>query len=158
MELYLLRHGAAERTSPSGQDADRRLTEAGQAAVRQMARRMAMLGVTLSAVVSSPYVRARETARIAAEVLGYEGGIATALSLLPESTPSALWNEIRAHPDAPALLLVGHQPLLSEALMWMVSGTETARFPTAGVACVDVQDLGPTPRATLRFLMTPASA
>jgi phosphohistidine phosphatase len=110
-QLWLLRHGDAE---PHGvrPDAERRLTERGEAQSRAAGAALAALGVSFDAVLTSPRVRARDTARLAAEPLGVEpidheplsGGFdrEDALALI-------------AGYDAEAkLLLVGHEPDLSQ--------------------------------------------
>jgi phosphohistidine phosphatase len=110
-QLWLLRHGDAE---PHGvrPDAERRLTERGEAQSRAAGAALAALGVSFDAVLTSPRVRARDTARLTAEPLGVEpidheplsGGFdrEDALALI-------------AGYDAEAkLLLVGHEPDLSQ--------------------------------------------
>jgi phosphohistidine phosphatase len=110
-QLWLLRHGDAE---PHGvrPDAERRLTERGEAQSRAAGAALAALGVSFDAVLTSPRVRARDTARLAADPLGVEpidheplsGGFdrEDALALI-------------AGYDAEAkLLLVGHEPDLSQ--------------------------------------------
>jgi phosphohistidine phosphatase len=159
MELYLWRHGIAEARSPSGLDRDRRLTDRGQAEVRRLARRIAVLGVAPSVMLASPYVRARETAEIAAEVLGYEGRIERAACLTPDSPPTAAWDEIRRHADAASVFVVGHEPLLSATAAFLVGATEVvAKFAPATVARLDVEDVSPRPKATLRFLIGSSDA
>jgi phosphohistidine phosphatase len=159
MEIYLFRHGQAEPASASERDSDRHLTPAGQAEVRRIAQRIAAMGVEPSMILSSPYTRAEETARIAAEVLGYDGGILPTASLTPDSAPSGVWTEIRLFPEAESLLLVGHEPLLSTALAWMLGVPAVAPFATAALARVDVPGAaGPVPHATMRFLMSPRDA
>jgi phosphohistidine phosphatase len=112
-QLWLLRHGEAE---PHGvrPDPDRRLTERGEAQSRAAGAALAAIGVTFDAVLTSPRVRARDTARLAAEALGLEpieheplsGGFdrEDALAVLAEYGADA------------KLLLVGHEPDLSQVV------------------------------------------
>src|SRR4051794_11836906 len=67
-QLWLLRHGDAE---PHGvrHDADRRLTEKGERQARMAGKALAKLGVNFAGAFTSPRVRARDTARLAAEEL-----------------------------------------------------------------------------------------
>ncbi len=67
--MWLLRHAAAE---PHGtrQDADRRLTERGERQARDAARALVALGASFDALLTSPKVRALDTARLVAEELG----------------------------------------------------------------------------------------
>jgi phosphohistidine phosphatase len=110
-QLWLLRHGEAE---PHGvrPDAERRLTERGEAQSRVAGAALAAIGVSFDAVLTSPRVRARATARLAAEPLGLEpveheplsGGFdrEDALALIAEYDADG------------KLLLVGHEPDLSQ--------------------------------------------
>jgi phosphohistidine phosphatase SixA len=75
MEIYLLRHGAAERSSPGGRDADRKLTHEGIAAITSVIQQALHAGMNPSLILSSPYTRTMETARIAATLLAYREDI-----------------------------------------------------------------------------------
>jgi phosphohistidine phosphatase SixA len=122
-----------------------------------MARRIAVMGVAPSLILASPYARAAETAGIAADVLSYDGEILPAPCLVPDSRPADVWNEIRSHPQASSLLLVGHEPLLSTTLAWMLGVANAAQFPTAGLARVDAEP-SPVARASMRFRIAPSDA
>jgi len=67
MMLYVLRHGVAEEVGPEGTDGSRRLTPGGRRKLRAAAAGMRALGVTFDAILTSPLVRAAETAVIVAE-------------------------------------------------------------------------------------------
>src|SRR5450756_1558470 len=70
MDLYFLRHGLAGHASQwKGDDWDRPLTEEGQARLRQEAATMARLELVPEVVLSSPLLRALETAQIVAPYL-----------------------------------------------------------------------------------------
>ena len=157
MEIYLLRHGAAEERSPTGRDRDRRLTAEGEAEVRLMARRVAIMGMQPKVILASPYVRAQATAAIFVEVLAFDGELLAAPVLVPDSSPTAVWEEIRGFPEAASLLLISHEPLVSATLAWMTGVDRAGPFATAGLARVDVETLGPLPLARMRFLMAPGS-
>ena len=66
MILYLVRHGIAENSAPGG-DPDRRLTQQGTFRTAMVAKGLKRLGIELDRIVSSPYVRARQTAEIIAK-------------------------------------------------------------------------------------------
>ena len=68
MKLYVMRHGPAADDSPSGRDADRALTPAGRERVTLVAKALTEGGEEPFAILSSPLVRAVETAEIVAEV------------------------------------------------------------------------------------------
>src|SRR2546427_12020868 len=70
MMLYVLRHGVAEEVGPEGTDGSRRLTPGGRRKLRAAAAGVRGLGVAFDAILTSPLVRAGETAAIVAEALG----------------------------------------------------------------------------------------
>ena len=96
MELYLLRHGDAGRstTIAAGQDSgDLPLTIAGREEIALVARSVRMLNLKISAIVTSPLKRAVQTAKIIARVLAIEKRISIWNELLPESDRSKLYNK-----------------------------------------------------------------
>ncbi|MGH9662189.1 MAG: SixA phosphatase family protein, partial [Bryobacteraceae bacterium] len=99
MEIYLLRHGIAEESTLALRDSERRLTPKGKTKLRDVLDRARRSGVKPTLILSSPLVRARETADIAAEILGCRDGIVETESLVPGSTPERVWSEIREHRD-----------------------------------------------------------
>jgi phosphohistidine phosphatase len=76
--IYLLRHGDAERGD--GDDAARRLTTKGERQSEAAGRALAVLGVSIDACLTSPKVRAADTARLACRALGIEPEVADELS------------------------------------------------------------------------------
>src|SRR5882757_3706050 len=121
MELYIFRHGIAHDGKPGSPDSARELTDEGRrktAAVVKAARRS---GADPTLILSSPYVRALQTARIAAEEWGYKREILQTKALVPENTPEAVWNAVREHRDEEAILLAGHEPLLSQVVAYLLA-------------------------------------
>jgi phosphohistidine phosphatase len=124
--IYFLRHGDAEHETQD--DAARRLTEKGERQSAAAGKALAALGVNLDACLSSPKVRAEQTAQLACEQLGVEVEIA---------------GELRGGPfDALALsagrgdvLLVGHEPDFSDAVAELTGARVKLR--KGGIACVD---------------------
>ncbi len=156
MLLYILRHGEAEMGLRGEPDSGRRLTDKGKQLSRRVLARAAAAGVETETMLVSPYVRARETAEIAREVLGFAGAALPSDALLPDSEPEVLWDEVRVHRDDPQLLLIGHNPLLSEFLTVLLgAGDHAIDLKTGGLACVDVGSPGTRPRGRLVWLLTP---
>src|SRR5689334_24542721 len=114
MQVYLLRHGIAEDTSP---DQDRALTEEGEEKLRRVLKRS---GAEPSLILTSPFRRAVETAEIAADVLGYSAEIERAQALQPGGSPPEVWEEIRAHRQEKAILLASHEPLMSATVAYFL--------------------------------------
>jgi phosphohistidine phosphatase len=153
MQIYLLRHGIAEDTRP---DADRALTAEGR---EKLARVLRRAGIAPSLILSSPYRRALETAGVAAEIAGYKGEIVRTRALLPEASPYAAWDEIRAHKAESAILLATHQPLAGALAAFLLGypGLEI-EMKKAAVVRVDCERFGAQPRGVLKWMLTPAVA
>jgi phosphohistidine phosphatase len=155
MEIYLLRHGAAERKAASGNDADRRLTPEGISTLRGVLKQARSAGLRPSLILSSPYVRAVETARIAARLLHYPAEILQTNRVTPDSSPEDLWTELRSHGDAASILVVTHEPLVSATVCWMLgSHRAMIEFAPAMMVRVDVDPPGAEPRGVLRRIFT----
>src|SRR5437763_1560333 len=121
MELYVFRHGIAEDRQAGRPDADRQLTDEGRKKTAGVIRKARDAGVEPSLILTSPYARALETARIAAEGFGYKGQIVRAGVLEPGGTPEAVWNELLGYRDEPAVLIAGHEPLLSHLMSYLLA-------------------------------------
>ena len=128
--LWLLRHGDAADGSP---DAERPLTEKGERQARDAGRALARLGVKVEACLTSPKVRAAETARLACEPLGIE----------PQHEPKLAGGPFDAEALAAGLgdnvLLVGHDPDFSMAVH-ALTGAQV-RMKKGGLAGVEKGEL-----------------
>ncbi len=159
MQIYLLRHGIAEAAPPGMADADRALTSEGKKKVRDLVRMAAAVGVKPALVLSSPYKRAVATARIAAEEFGLKGDVVTTKALLPEASPGAGWDEIRAHRHEESLLLVGHEPLFSALAAYLMGAPQLhIDFKKGALLCLEAENFGPQPRGVLKWFVTPRFA
>ncbi len=133
-QIWLLRHGEAEPAG-SGTDAERRLTARGEQESRWAGEGLAALGVEFAAVLSSPRVRARDTARLAAAALGVEpavhdllsGGFGAeeALDLLDDRGAGV------------RVLLVGHEPDFGQVIRELTGAQ--IHLKKGGVAAIRVQ-------------------
>jgi phosphohistidine phosphatase len=124
--IWLLRHGAAEDDAED--DASRRLTEKGQRQAEAAGRTLAALGAELDAALSSPKVRAVETARTACEQLGIE--VETAEELRGGDFDA---EELAA--GRGDVLLVGHEPDFSRAIQ-LATGARV-ELKKGGLAAID---------------------
>jgi phosphohistidine phosphatase len=128
--IWLLRHGDAEDGSP---DSERPLTEKGREQSRAVGGALKALGVELDACLTSPKVRAAETARLACEPLGVEPELEPKLAGGPfdaEALAAGLGDEV---------LLVGHDPDFSMAVH-ALTGAQV-RMKKGGLAGVEKGEL-----------------
>lgn len=123
MKLYLMRHGPAEEHAESGIDSDRALTAAGRARVRGVAKLLLDATEAPVHIVTSPLVRAVQTAEIVAIGAQAGGGSATVEArrdLEPGSDMALLAKRLGAE-GGKRLMLVGHEPDLSTLGATLVS-------------------------------------
>jgi phosphohistidine phosphatase len=149
--LYFLRHGIAESTSPSG-DSHRRLTAQGE---EQLRRVLTLAHLRPALILTSPYLRAMETAGIAQSLLAETAPLVASKALVPDSSPHALWEEVRTLGER-SILIVAHEPLISSTIAWMLGSTRTMiRVPPSGLIALETASNGPVPVAELRWMIVP---
>jgi phosphohistidine phosphatase len=160
MELYLLRHGvAAERGSkeyPS--DADRPLTPDGVKKLKRTVRAMQSLGLSFDLILTSPFVRARQTADIVAGELGLELALELSALLEPGAELQALVADLASRKkNVDRILLVGHEPLLSSLISLLVSGEDDLDIALrkGGLCKLSIRAISPGRCAVLEWLLTP---
>jgi phosphohistidine phosphatase len=154
VRLYLVRHAEAEDVPPTGGDAERRLTSGGRHDFARCVEGLRRQALELSRILTSPLVRARQTAEILRD--GLAGPEPEAWPLLaPGSSLERLLGQLREAGDAVAL--VGHEPGLGRLVTLAVCGRAVAGAPLrkGGIARIDF-DAAPAPGAgTLVWLLTP---
>jgi phosphohistidine phosphatase len=155
MILYLVRHGiAVDRADPkSPAEAERPLTARGVQKTREAALGFCALGAKPEVLITSPYVRAAQTAEIFAEALGFSPEkIRVSDALKPAQNPAEILKEI-SHLKAKEVALFGHAPHL-DMLIAQLAGSRGpfTELKKAGAACFE--QASPHSRWTLRWLLT----
>jgi phosphohistidine phosphatase len=151
MHLYFLRHGpAGSKAHWSGHDEERPLTEDGRAVVLASARLLARTEVAIDAILTSPLVRARQTAEIAAAELD-AGAAVDDSRLAPGFNRKRLTALLADHRDVQAILLVGHETDFSSTIRELTGGTVVCK--KGGIARVDIDE--GTMRGELVWLLPP---
>ena len=153
MEIWLLRHAAAEERAESGRDSDRTLTEDGHKRAREVARGLAALEPSIEHVLTSPYARARQTAEPAARALKLGGKVRQTAALEPDRDPEEILDEVRSE-KAESVLLVGHEPHMGALLGRLVLGSGGHAIPMKKAALARVSWDGSGP-GSLRALLPP---
>lgn len=158
MDLYVVRHGIAiDREDPNcPPDPERYLTEEGMEKTKAVAKSVAALGVTPGVLLSSPYVRALQTAEIFAESMGYaKQRIHRTDLLLPGAEPSLLFRELAKEKQAPAVFIFGHAPQLDDVIATALGAKRhLTTLKKAGVAMLELKRISP-PSGFLVWLATP---
>lgn len=143
MELFILRHGRAEAYCAN--DAGRQLVASGRVDVARVIQRSLPELSGVKQIWASPYVRAQQTAEIAAAALGQvsldQASLGEVFStcdfLTPDADPRYVLDQLTTLP-CESLLIVSHQPLVS-SLAELACGAAVGRYPmdTAALACID---------------------
>ncbi len=158
MQLYIVRHGIAiDRDDPKcPPDPDRYLTEDGIKKTKQVAKGIAALGVTPDLLMSSPYVRAMQTAEIFAAALDYaKPKIRRTDLLLPGSEASLFFRELAKDKHSAIVFCFGHAPQLDDLIAaGLNSKHHITSLKKAGVALLELKRVSP-PAGQLEWLGTP---
>ncbi|HEX9457328.1 MAG TPA: phosphohistidine phosphatase SixA [Candidatus Acidoferrum sp.] len=158
MQLYIVRHGIAiDREDPKcPPDPERFLTEEGFEKTRQAAKGVAALDVKAGLFLTSPYVRATQTAEIFADALSYaKQKIRRSDLLLPGAEPSLLFRELAKEKQASSVFLFGHAPQLDDLIATALgSKKHLTALKKAGVALIELKRVS-APIGVLVWLATP---
>jgi phosphohistidine phosphatase len=159
MNLYIVRHAIAVQRGTPGYDDDsqRPLTDKGRKKMKRISKGLRQLGVEFDTILTSPYVRARDTAKILANEYGMEEKIFFTDNLIPPGDFDELINEIHEKYNVNNLALVGHEPMLSHFISFLATGnTDMAlTLKKGGVCLLTANDLRQDHRANLQWLLTP---
>jgi phosphohistidine phosphatase len=159
MNLYILRHGIAVEHGAAGykNDDERPLTSKGERKVWLIADAMKALELSFDVILSSPLVRARETAEIVAEALKAKKRMELTDTLAPQESAKPLVEYLHKQGALDDVLLVGHEPFLSRLISLLVSGdSETSVLLKKGGFCkLATEELKQGKCATLEWLLTP---
>ena len=153
MQLFFLRHGRADRSAWQGDDVQRPLTPQGRARMQQQAQQLNRLGLTVDYVLSSPLVRAVQTAEIVVAALTIKHRLVLDDRLRPGFDLAKLETVLTDHTTAHKLMLVGHEPDFSTVIGRLI-GDGQVICKKGGLARVDL-DAPHALRGTLVWLLPP---
>lgn len=158
MNVGFFRHGpAVERGTEGVSEADRPLTPEGRKKTLQAAKGLRELDLEFDRIYTSPLPRATQTAEIVAEVLQLqEPQVLDGLS--PGGSPRRLLGGLREL-DSESPLLVGHEPLLSSAVLLAVCGGAAGaiHLKKSGLAVVEMDTASARARGMLKLLLSGAA-
>ena len=160
MSLFILRHGIATELNPHkfARDSERPLTPKGKRKLWESAEAMEAMELAFDLIVSSPYLRARQTAEIIAEAFNGRKEVLLSEHLTPGGSHKALvaWlNDLKPLPND--VLLVGHEPYLSEFISLLISGGTgcSIALKKGGLCKLSAETLEAGRCAMLEWLVTP---
>ncbi len=160
MKIHILRHGIAVMRDDLdvGNDSGRQLTAKGKRQLRQTATAMKQMGLRFDLILSSPYLRARQTAEIVAESLKLTKRLKFSDALEPDGSLKNLIGQLNESKPAPEnVLLVGHEPYLSCLISLLTTGGMDLAmdFKKGGLCKLEIEKLSHGRCATLVWLLTP---
>lgn len=154
-ELYLVRHAIAEERGDAWPDDSKRpLTEDGAARMRKAARGLMRLGVRFDAVLTSPYVRTRQTAEIVANAFDERPPIIAVESLAPGGSVQSILTDLERQARRSRLAIVGHEPGIGELAARLAGARYPLEFKKGAVCRIDIKTF-PAGPGKLRWFLTP---
>ncbi|PYV31408.1 MAG: phosphohistidine phosphatase SixA [Acidobacteria bacterium] len=158
-ELYIMRHGIAV-TRGAGSFADdskRPLTPEGKMKVQEIAKGLLRLGFEVDWILTSPLVRAVETAEIVSDALRPSVPTDFVEALKPGGSPEAVITFLARHLERRRILVVGHEPDLSEMAARLVGAGRNANlgFKKAGCCLIRFTEFPPKAPGELVWWLTP---
>jgi phosphohistidine phosphatase len=155
-ELYLIRHGIAEARSDAWPDDSKRpLTADGMTRVRKQARGLARLGVSFDVILTSPFVRTRQTAEIVADAFDPRPHLMPTDALTPDGTYAMVLADLAKHARRTRIALVGHEPAIGELAARLIGSRYPIPFKKGAVCCLAVDALPPAGPGELRWFLPP---
>ncbi|MGA7159461.1 MAG: phosphohistidine phosphatase SixA [Bacteroidota bacterium] len=157
MFIYLLRHGIAVQRGTAGYpNDDRPLTDDGKDKMRKGARGIANLIDKIDIILTSPLIRAHDTAKIAAEALGEDHKIEVCKELLPGSSAKKLILYLAKYKNLDHIMIVGHEPDLGFfASALLGSEHSVIEFKKGAICCIEVSGVPPHGSGTLHWHLQP---
>ncbi|HUF23308.1 MAG TPA: phosphohistidine phosphatase SixA [Vicinamibacterales bacterium] len=156
MELYLVRHGiAAERGTEWPDDSTRPLTPKGIARMGKVTAGLEALGVGLDLILTSPLVRARQTADLLHQGLGGATPLEETALLAPGGKPADLVDHLRSRKKSDRIALVGHEPDLGQLAAFLIGARAPLVFKKGGICRIDFEKSPPVPPGQLVWFALP---
>jgi phosphohistidine phosphatase len=160
MNLYIIRHAIAEKAGTYEDDSLRPLTEAGRKKFRKIAKGLKELEVQIDLILTSPYLRATQTAEALRKTFDLpRDRLIRTDHLSPTGYADKLVEEIKStHAGVENIAVVGHEPHLSGLVSMLVAGDPdvSLNLKKGGVCCLSIDQLEYTRCANLNWLLSPA--
>jgi len=162
MHLILIRHGTAEHKDFGGDDFHRALAKEGKDEAKLAGRILKKLGLVPTLILTSPLIRAKQTAEAVAGAMGSGPvSIVEEGELAPAGDKEAILKHLKVlFQDHKAIALAGHQPFLGELMARLLFGREVdeMQFAKGGVAVFEIDGSLTRDTQKLVFISTPKEA
>lgn len=154
--LYLVRHAVAvDRGEAYPDDRKRPLTPQGMARFRAAVRGLVRVGVDIQRVLSSPLVRARQTADILSAELPGNPPVTETDALEPGAAFERVLRVLDGCADSSSIALVGHEPGIGELAAQLMHSTLPLEFKKGAVCRIDLDGWPPAEPGRLRWFLSP---
>ena len=158
-EFYIMRHGIAAQRGSEGvfEDSKRKLTLEGREKMQEIAKALKRLGFVVDWIVTSPLVRAVETAQIIAASLDSKVPMDLCDELRPGEPPEKLLSILSKQPERKRILLVGHEPDLSILAARLMGAGRNANlaFKKGGCCLITSEEFPSSSEGQLVWWLTP---
>lgn len=156
LELYLIRHGvAAERGEEFPDDSTRPLTSDGISRLRKEAKALDALEIGFDQILSSPLMRAKQTADVFGELLKSKPAVSATDALTPAGSPTAVIQELGKHMRKARIALVGHEPNMGELAAYLIGAKVPLAFKKGAICRIDFAVFPPKGKGQLVWFVTP---
>ena len=156
MNIYLIRHGDSEGISKGLKDSERKLTPDGELKIKHAALFWKNIIPEFNYIISSPYLRALQTAKIIALAFNYRKEIVIDKRLCCGSETESLMEILNSFPSD-EIAIVGHQPDLSYHLSRLISGSGASiEFKKGTIAKISFSNKVREGKGVLEFLVPPS--
>lgn len=154
--FYLVRHGIAEERGPEWPDDEKRpLTDRGIRQLRQSAKGLVRIGAEIDIILTSPLVRARQTAEVLASILDPTPTVKVVDSLAPGTPHPVLVDALVRHARQHHIALVGHEPGIGATAARLAGLRRSLEFRKGAVCRIDLEELPPGRPGHLRWFAPP---
>lgn len=155
-EIYLVRHAIAEERGDAWPDDTKRpLTRDGAERMKRITRGLRAIDMRVDVILTSPLVRAVQTAEILSDGLEAHPGVLRVQALAPGNSPARVAGALAAHRKSRAIAVVGHEPGLGELAAWLIGAKQPVPFKKGGVARIDIDTWPPDASGRLVWHATP---
>lgn len=153
--IYIFRHGEAETKaeSPTKTDEGRRITAEGAEQVRRVCIIAKQLKIKPDAILSSPLVRAKQTAEIAKELLNLKAELKVEASLEPDREPEEVYAALSKFRRSESVMLVTHVPILGRLIFDLLGGHINLEMNNGALAKIESKSLPKSGSGTLIWLL-----